>query len=51
MKVVTVKLDEALLYKLDRYAMNHKLNRSEAIRLAIRKLLEQEGDITINAQT
>jgi len=46
-KTVAVKLDEALLYKLERYAMNHKLNRSEAIRLAIRKLLEQDGLLSV----
>jgi len=46
-KAVTVKLDEVLLYKLERYAINHKLNRSEAIRLAIRKLLEQDGLLSV----
>jgi metal-responsive CopG/Arc/MetJ family transcriptional regulator len=42
MKTVTVKLPEELLCLLDRYAMNHKMHRSEAIREAIRKLLEEE---------
>ena len=42
MKTVTVKLPEELLCLLDRYAVDHKMYRSEVIREAIRKLLEEE---------
>ena len=42
MRVVTFKVEADLLEQLDVYAMNHNLNRSEAIRLAMRKLLEDE---------
>ena len=49
MKTVSVKLPEELLYLLDRYAVDHKMNRSEAIREAIRKLLEEE-DLNITEQ-
>jgi len=43
MRTVTVKLPEELLELLDRYAINHNMNRSEAIREAIKKLLETEN--------
>ena len=49
MKTVTVKLPEELLCLLDRYAIDHKMHRSEAIREAIRKLLEEE-DLNITEQ-
>ena len=39
MRVITFKIEEDLLQKLDKYAMNHKLNRSEVVRLAIREFL------------
>ncbi len=43
LRVVTFKIDKYLLELLDLYAMNHGMYRSEAIRLAIQKLLEEDG--------
>ncbi len=43
LKIVTFKLDEALLEALDRYARMKRMSRSEAIREAIKRLLEEEG--------
>ena len=43
MRTVTVKLPKELLELLDLYAMNHNMNRSEAIRETIMKLLETEN--------
>ena len=43
MRSVTVKLPKELLELLDRYAINHNMNRSEAIREAIKKLLKEDG--------
>jgi metal-responsive CopG/Arc/MetJ family transcriptional regulator len=43
MKPVSVKLPKELLELLDLYAINHNMNRSEAIREAIMKLLETEN--------
>jgi metal-responsive CopG/Arc/MetJ family transcriptional regulator len=40
MRVVTFKIEEDLLELLDAYAINHKLNRSEAIRKAIEEMLK-----------
>ena len=42
MRVVTFKIEEDLLEKLDYYAIKHKLNRSEAIREAIKLLLSSQ---------
>ncbi len=42
MRVVTFKVEADLLEQIDIYAMNHGLNRSEAIRLAMQKLIEEE---------
>ena len=39
MRVITFKIDEDLLQKLDKYAINHKLNRSEVIRQALMEFL------------
>nr|WP_176705372.1 ribbon-helix-helix protein, CopG family [Sulfolobus sp. NOB8H2] len=39
MRVVTFKVDEELLTKLDLYCINNKLDRSEAIRDAIKLYL------------
>jgi len=39
MRVITVKIDEDFLKEVDKYAINHKLNRSEVIRLAVREFL------------
>ncbi len=42
MRVVTFKMDEELLEKLDTYARLKGITRSEAIRMAIIKLLKEE---------
>jgi len=43
MRPVSVKLPKELLELLDLYAINHNMNRSEAIREAIKRLLEKEN--------
>ena len=43
LKVVTVKMPETLLNALDRYAINHGLSRSETVRLAVLRFLEEES--------
>ena len=48
MRVVTFKIEEDLLEKLDYYAIKHKLNRSEAIREAIKLLLNSQPPEDIN---
>jgi metal-responsive CopG/Arc/MetJ family transcriptional regulator len=45
LRVVTFKIERYLLDLLDLYAMNHKMHRSEAIRLAIQKLLENDNEM------
>lgn len=42
MRVITVKVEEDLLELLDSYAIKHGLNRSEAVRKAIEKLIKEE---------
>ncbi|AWR93349.1 ribbon-helix-helix protein, CopG family [Acidianus brierleyi] len=42
MRVVTFKAEEDLLELLDRYAIRYGLNRSEAIRKAIEKMVGDE---------
>lgn len=42
--MVTFKVEEDLLELLDRYAIKHNLNRSEAIRKAIENLVKDELD-------
>ncbi len=42
MRVVTFKLDESILEKLDKYAMRTGRSRSEVIRKAIEMLLSNE---------
>ena len=42
MRVVTFKIEEDLLELLDGYAIRHGMNRSEAIRKAIERLLRDE---------
>ena len=42
MRVVTFKIDEDLLELLDRYAVEHGVSRSVAIRRAISILLQNE---------
>jgi metal-responsive CopG/Arc/MetJ family transcriptional regulator len=41
-RVITFKIDKYLLESLDFYATNHGMYRSEVIRLAIKKLLEED---------
>ena len=43
LRIVTFKVDESLLEALDRYARMKRMSRSEAIREAIKRLLEEEG--------
>jgi metal-responsive CopG/Arc/MetJ family transcriptional regulator len=42
LRVVTFKVERYLLDLLDLYAVNHGMYRSEVIRLAIKKLLEED---------
>lgn len=42
MRTVTFKIEEDLLQQLERYAIKHNLDRSTAIRQAIKKLLSEE---------
>ncbi len=42
MRVVAFKIEEELLELLDSYAIKHNLNRSEAIRKAIEKLVSED---------
>lgn len=44
MRVVTFKIEETLLERLDVYAIKYQLTRSEAIRKAIEKLLQEEAE-------
>ncbi len=44
--MITVKMEEDLLEQLDAFAIRNKLNRSEAIRLAIQKMLKEEQEKT-----
>jgi|GEM_PF-596277 Ribbon-helix-helix protein, copG family. len=41
MRVVAFKAEDELLMALDLYALNKRMSRSEVIREAIRKLLEE----------
>ncbi|RUM47060.1 MAG: CopG family transcriptional regulator [Hyperthermus sp.] len=42
-RIVTFKIDESLLYQLDKYAKSRRMTRSEAIREAIMNLLAKAG--------
>jgi len=42
MRVITFKIEEDLLELLERYAIKYGLNRSEAIRKAIEKMVRDE---------
>ncbi len=42
MRVITIKIEEDLLELLDAYAIRHRQYRSEAIREAIKLMLEKE---------
>lgn len=41
-KTVCFKLDPTLLLRVDAYATTHNMQRSEVIRLALERFLEQE---------
>jgi metal-responsive CopG/Arc/MetJ family transcriptional regulator len=41
--VVTVKMPKTLVEAVDRYAMKYGLNRSEVIRMALVRFLEEEA--------
>ena len=43
-RVVSMTIDEELLEQLETYAIKHKMSRSGAVKLAIRKMLEEEGE-------
>jgi len=40
MKVVTFKIDEEFLQKIDNYAMNHRMHRAEVIRQALEEFFK-----------
>ena len=40
MRIITIKVNENFLQKIDRYAVNNRLSRSEVVRLALEKFLE-----------
>jgi len=42
LRVIVFKADEDLVVKMDKYAMNHRMYRSEVIRLALQKFLQEE---------
>jgi len=43
MKIITVKLEEKLLQKLDLYAINSRVTRSDIIREALKQYLSGKG--------
>ena len=43
LRIVTFKLDEGLLEKVDKYALRYRLTRSDVIRMALVKFLDGEG--------
>ena len=42
LRIIVFKADEDLVVKMDKYAMNHRMYRSEVIRLALQKFLQEE---------
>jgi len=42
LRIIVFKADEDLITKMDAYAMNHRMYRSEVIRLALQKFFEDE---------
>jgi len=42
LRVIVFKADEELITRMDTYAMNHRMYRSEVIRLALQKFFEEE---------
>lgn len=47
LRLVTFKIDEKELEELDKFCERNGLTRSDAIRLAIRKLLNEGAEIKI----
>ncbi len=43
LRIVTFKVEEEILEKIDKYAQEKKLTRSDVIRLALLNLLNSEG--------
>lgn len=43
-RVITIKIDKELLEELDLWAINRKMSRSEAVRLAILLLLSSKNN-------
>jgi metal-responsive CopG/Arc/MetJ family transcriptional regulator len=50
MRIITIKIEEDLLEMLDAYAIRHRQYRSEAIREAIKLLLEKEKQESVTKQ-
>ena len=44
LKNTSFKLDDVLLYQIDTYAVKHRMTRSEVIRLALQRFLEEESE-------
>jgi len=44
MRTITFKIQEDLLELLDKYAMEHKISRSEAIREGISRIVDEVKD-------
>jgi len=44
MRVVTFKIEEYLLERIDSYAVNNNLDRSSLIRMALKEYLENHED-------
>ena len=43
LRIVTFKFEEWLLERVDKYASSKRLTRSDVIRLALLRLLEEDG--------
>ncbi len=43
LRIVTFKVEEEILEKIDKYAQEKKLTRSDVIRIALLNLLNSEG--------
>ena len=50
LRVIVFKADEDLVVKMDKYAMNHRMYRSEVIRLALQKFLQEELEKETNPE-
>lgn len=42
MKVISIKIEEELLDRIELYAMNHRISRNRAVKKAIQEMLEKE---------